>query len=329
MTTQDPKPPIAESKPPRTFGQKLRTGCLFVGVILLVALYCGKLWWDATFFWGYEPSLPLLAEVTEKSETNGHMREKIKFQSERGEMIPATFHYPKGATSEVPCLVLMYGIGQDMKFLDEIAEPYIKAGFAILCPEQFGRGERKGEAAKEGFKAVMSFKTRLSKMVIDARRAADYLDSRPEIDHKRMALFGVSLGAIVGTSALAMEPRYTAGLLMWGGGDMPKIFNQGQGAKLGTLAKIAAKIGNYFLEPAEPMLRIGLVAPRPILFQNALNDEIIPKVCTEEYYEKAGQPKEILWYECGHEKGLTREIIFKIIDDQIAWLKKNQNGKTG
>jgi hypothetical protein len=66
-----------------------------------------------------------------------------------------------------------------------------------------------------------------------------------------------------------------------------------------------------------------------LLFQNALKDEIIPKECTDAYYGKAQEPKEILWYDCGHEKGLSRELIFKIIDDQIAWLKKVQgNGRS-
>jgi hypothetical protein len=45
-------------------------------------------------------------------------------------------------------------------------------------------------------------------------------------------------------------------------------------------------------------------------------------VATEAYFEAAGDPKEILWYECGHEKGLTEELIHKILKDQVAWLDR-------
>lgn len=299
---------------------------VLAGIVLGITLF--RVWWNANFFSGYDPKLALLAEVVEKQNKPGHVREKVVFQGKKGMKVPALLHMPEGE-GPFPCLVLLYGIGQDMDFADEIAEAYVQAGYALFCPEQLGRGERKNEVPREGLKALTSFKDRLSSTVVEARRAVDYLSSRADIDSSNLTLWGVSLGAILGSSALAMEPRYRQGLLMWGGGDVTGMMTRNRlvrdNASRGQ--RFLAFLGAWFLAPAEPLLRIDQIAPRPLLFQNALQDEIIPRACTEAYYNKAGEPKEILWYDCGHEKGLSLELIQKIIQDQIAWLKRVGEGK--
>jgi len=45
----------------------------------------------------------------------------------------------------------------------------------------------------------------------------DYLDARPDIDHSRIALYGLSLGAQLAPVYLAIEPRLRIGVLLSGG----------------------------------------------------------------------------------------------------------------
>ncbi len=300
--------------------------CVTLVVLLLAGLSAVKVWWDWRFFDGYNARLPLQSEVVQHSEVNGHIREKLTFQGKAGERVTAVFHFPKDAAEKVPCLVLLYGIGQEMDFVDEIADPYVQAGYAILCIEQYGQGERKLKK-KSGLDGLIHLTERLPRMVIEARRVVDYLETRPEIDQDQLTLFGISLGAIMGSSALAMEPRFKSGILMWGGGDLPRLLTENEFVRNGEVPRshrIALRLlGSALFGTAEPLKRIAAISPRPLLFQNALQDEIIPRACTDAYYEKAGDPKEILWYECGHEKGLSMELIHHIIADQIAWLKKN------
>jgi len=51
----------------------------------------------------------------------------------------------------------------------------------------------------------------------DLRRAIDYLETRKDIDSKRLAYFGRSLGAIWGPVMTAVEPRIKASVLLAGG----------------------------------------------------------------------------------------------------------------
>lgn len=303
----------------------LLKGILFLILVIVVSLAVVKVRWDTRFFNGYDAKLPLQSEVVESGDWKGHMREKVTFQGKEGERVTALFHFPKGVTGEVPCLVLLYGIGQKMDFVDEIADPYVQAGYGILCIEQYGQGERKIEKKGSGLSGLRHLTERLPRMVIETRRAVDYLETRPEVDKTQLTFFGISLGAIMGSSALAMEPRFRNGILMWGGGNLPQLLTQNEFARNGLQGyqRIALRLlGSGLFSTAEPLKRIHQISPRPLLFQNALEDEIIPKQCTEAYYQKAGDPKEILWYECGHEKGLSMELIYKIIADQINWLRR-------
>ncbi|HEY7055305.1 MAG TPA: hypothetical protein VH458_02210, partial [Vicinamibacterales bacterium] len=45
----------------------------------------------------------------------------------------------------------------------------------------------------------------------------DYLETRPDVDSKRLAFYGLSLGAQLAPVYLAIEPRFRTGVLLSGG----------------------------------------------------------------------------------------------------------------
>jgi len=51
----------------------------------------------------------------------------------------------------------------------------------------------------------------------DLRRSVDYLETRDDIDHDRLAFYGLSLGANIGPVMTALEPRFKTSLLLGGG----------------------------------------------------------------------------------------------------------------
>ena len=314
----------SKKKKKRSLWRRITQATFLVFAFLILSIATVKWIADARYFSGYDPAAPPKVTVQESKDWHGHVRETLRFEGNRATDGPALFHYPKDATQAVPCLVLLYGIGQKMTFLDEIADFYLDSGFAIVCKEQLGQGERKPETKHGPLKGLLNLRKRGKITVLEARWILDYLSTRPEVDKERFYLFGISLGAMLGTSAVALEPRYQAGILMWGGGDFKRLFTRNDTAKdrLKSYQRLLARWGASFLQPADPIHRVHLISPRPLLFQNALHDEIVPRECTEAYFDKAGEPKQILWYDCGHEKGLSEELIRTIVEDQIKWLKE-------
>jgi dienelactone hydrolase len=54
-------------------------------------------------------------------------------------------------------------------------------------------------------------------MAKDLGRSLDYLETRPDIDHEKLAYCGVSMGAVEGSRMIVLQPRLKAGLLLFGG----------------------------------------------------------------------------------------------------------------
>jgi fermentation-respiration switch protein FrsA (DUF1100 family) len=70
----------------------------------------------------------------------------------------------------------------------------------------------------------------------------------------------------------------------------------------------------HVVEPLDGVHFVGDAAPSAILFQFAQRDEVISKDDAALYFDAARQPKEIRWYDAGHEFNQAALI------DRAAWL---------
>jgi eukaryotic-like serine/threonine-protein kinase len=97
----------------------------------------------------------------------------------------------------------------------------VRSRRALLLPMYKGSYERKLSQPPSGQNARRDLAVARMK---DLRRSVDYLLTRTDVDPDRLAYFGVSLGARLGSLALAVEPRFRAAVL-WSGGfsSVPKL----------------------------------------------------------------------------------------------------------
>jgi dienelactone hydrolase len=99
--------------------------------------------------------------------------------------------------------------------------------------------------------------TGLGKMIFDASRCVDYLETLPQVDRSRIGCIGHSLGAKEVLYAMAFEPRYKAG-----------VFNEG-----GIGLRMSNWTDPWYLtdamKPYIPAMEnhqvMALIAPRPFL----------------------------------------------------------------
>jgi cephalosporin-C deacetylase-like acetyl esterase len=179
----------------------------------------------------------LQARVEARDETGPDwIRERVSFAAAYGdERVIAQLYLPR--TGHAPYQTVVYFPGSDaidagpsdtlagrLSF-EMFIRPVLKTGRAVLYPVYKGTHERNG-GRPEYYRALhvsgdptREFADYEVVLVRDARRALDFLESRPDVDHRRIAFEGISWGAFMAPLILAVEPRFTAAVLMSGAFD--------------------------------------------------------------------------------------------------------------
>jgi eukaryotic-like serine/threonine-protein kinase len=90
----------------------------------------------------------------------------------------------------------------------------VKSGRALLFPMYRGTYERRLKTPPTGPNAQRDLTIQ---QVKDLSRSVDYVRTRADLDHDRVAYFGVSMGAVMAPIVLATERRFKTAVL-WSGG---------------------------------------------------------------------------------------------------------------
>lgn len=143
----------------------------------------------------------------------------------------------------------------------------------------------------------------LNQAASDVSTVLTWLLARPDVDPRRTAVIGVSLGAIVAHLAMGRDDRITACVAILGGGDLPALYrhsilfhilrmlhlypNQGTPDDLGLLATV------------DPISYAGRNRPRHVLMIQAARDIIMPPAEAKALWAALGRPP-ILWFDANH-----------------------------
>jgi dienelactone hydrolase len=156
----------------------------------------------------------------------GVVAERISYGTEFGMRIPAILYRPAKATvGTAPGLIVVNGHGGDKyswyAFYAGIL--YARAGAVVVTYDPIGEGERNAQR-KSGTRQhdrnvpPPEMARRMSGLMItDVMQAVSYLSQRPEVDPKRIAAMGYSMGSFVLSLACAVETRLNSCVLVGGG----------------------------------------------------------------------------------------------------------------
>jgi pimeloyl-ACP methyl ester carboxylesterase len=164
---------------------------------------------------------PLSATVVAQQENDGYLLEKLTLDLNGIESVPAYFAKPINGAEPAPCILYNHAHGGDYKLgKDEFifsrsamqTPPYAEAltanGYAALCIDTWNFGERRGRTEHELFAQMLwNGQVLWGMMVYDSVRALDYLVSRPDVDDKRIATLGLSMGSTMAWWTAALDTR--------------------------------------------------------------------------------------------------------------------------
>jgi cephalosporin-C deacetylase-like acetyl esterase len=146
--------------------------------------------------------------------------ERITYAAAYGnERIVAYLFLPKNAKPPYQTVVYFpHSGGEYLRSFQQSEMNYlgfiVKGGRALLFPMYKGTYERRLERPPDGPNARRDLTIQRMK---DLQRSVDYVETRSDLDHGRMAFFGVSLGGVLAPIALAIEKRFGAAVI-WSGG---------------------------------------------------------------------------------------------------------------
>ncbi|GAB4344181.1 MAG: hypothetical protein Kow0099_23360 [Candidatus Abyssubacteria bacterium] len=248
-------------------------------------------------FLKYDRHLPLEAEerdFEEEPDIGQAQLRHITFLSARDQRVPALLTLPSNTAPPYPVVLILHGVFGHKSSVNQRkrAAFLTKAGYATLRIDGQYCGERAVPGGTIGLHNQHVYRNRdaMIQTAIDLMRSIDYLISRNDIAKERIGFAGFSMGGAIGTLFCAHEPRIRAVVLGITGGDFSK-FN----ISAGHDTQVSRAYGLV-----DPMLSVHRIAPRPLLMLNAEHDVVVPRAATEALFEAAGEPKRIIWYNCGH-----------------------------
>ena len=185
--------------------------------------------------------------------------------------------------------------------MDERVAPFVKAGraaFGVVLSGYIGRlraGELTGLAglaARNGASAEYAELT--VNRIIDLRRGVDYLATRPDLDHSRIAFLGWSSGAQLGMILAAIETRYRAVVIMSAG--LPITYMP-------------------FIAHVNPINFASHIRAPKLIVQGRYDEQTPLRTAAEPLFKLLPEPKRLVIYDGGHVPSI--ELMMKAVS---PWL---------
>ncbi len=213
------------------------------------------------------------------------------------------YYYQAEKEERSPAIVILPIAGGNYFFSKKMAKFLVRRGMNCLRLERVVR-LLDSEANLE------IVRRRFIKTIIDAKRSIDWLVSQKEIDPQRIGTTGASLGAFLSSLVAETDPRIKSSVFILGGGDLTKLFSQSREKTIRSFRKRVMKkeglteeefsqLVSQKLEDIDPLAYVGRLSPETVLMINTVNDVVVPRDCTLEFWSSMGEP-ELIWLPFTH-----------------------------
>ncbi len=250
----------------------------------------------------------------------------VKTPWEQNNTVVCEYYRPCGA-GPYPAVVGLHILGGDFDllrlFCRSLAHNGVCALFLILPhygPRHAPGGPRRA-IGPDPYQSVQA----MTQAVLDIRRAAAWLAQRPEVDSRRLGVFGISLGGITAALASAQEPRLHNALLLLAGGDLRQL--NWQSPELAPVRREIARRGLSLeevlriMQAVDPVSYAHRLKQRRVLMINGRYDQLVPPACTEALWRAAGRPP-IQWWDCGHYTAMR--FVFVAVRETVDFFRHSR-----
>jgi dienelactone hydrolase len=218
--------------------------------------------------------------------------------------VHAEYYRPRGP-GPFPAVIVLDITGGDQSLSRSIATYLAQKNVAALFVQMAYYGPRRppGSDLRLLMPDLGHTMAAIRQTVLDIRVATAWMESRRELDPKRLGILGTSLGSFMGTLAAEMEPKLgRVAVLLGGGGLVEGYYDHPQAAPFRTLYEALGGTKEQLarlVAPADPLTCARNLHDRKVLIIAGKRDEIVPPKMALALWEACGRQK-LVWYDCTH-----------------------------
>jgi 2,6-dihydroxypseudooxynicotine hydrolase len=234
-------------------------------------------------------------------------RVEIPYQ---GKWLAGILRKPLGV-DKPPVVVMAVGLDSTKEETEAYERPFLDRGMAILVFEGPGQGEAQYDFAIRGDYEVA------------VKAVIDYVETRDDIDAKRIGMWGVSLGGYYAPRATAFEKRIKACMALGGPFDWGAAWDG-----LPELTREAFRVRSHAKTQDEARQNAGTLSLAgvaqnitcPIYIMNGRRDRIVPATDAERLAREVKGPAELLMIDDGNHIANNRAYRWR--SQSADWMKE-------
>jgi dienelactone hydrolase len=300
------------------------------------------------------PAAPFMQTVIAEQERGSYTARKVIFNLTGDSRVLAYMLIPKGK-GPFPTVLLLHDHGAKLDIgKEKVIQPFedksehiesaqtwvekyyggrfigdelAKRGYVCFATDALNWSDR-GGAGQEGQQALASNLLHMGMSLAgviahEDLRTAEFLASQPEVDARRIAAMGLSMGSFRAWQLAALSEQVNAGVAICWMGTVKGLMTKGNNQTFGLSAYTMTHPGlfNYLDYPD-----IASVAcPKPMLFFNGKQDALFPVSCVEEAYTKMHK----VWKSQNADEQLVTKLwdvphVFNVDmqEEAFAWLEQ-------
>jgi hypothetical protein len=234
-------------------------------------------------------------------------------ESDRLDGIAYNMWLPPGG-EPAPAVIVFHGAGSQKENHADYARAALAHGFVALTFDNRGHGETEGPLGPG--------------VIVDLQKLARFVAERPEVDERRVAVRGSSMGGLLAIHMAAASDAIAAVVAICPASEQMLLTSvrpvaEGKppppGSYLDSI-RVDATALVAWLEEHEVGDAVERLRGKALLLIHAKGDEQVPYQHSEELYARAAEPKRLLLLEGGDHRSAQHDA--ELQGESLRWLAR-------